>query len=230
MIDNDTEYLALKKQCNNGLYQFSQPSGYDKSKWKDAPDTVNCPHWIFSEEYALTRKDFKLSWHTPYVIDGGISFHAEIHGDTLEMKTIQDGIVELGVIDQQSLKLERFRNRMICIQVDGKVKYEEDKFDDGTGKIRFYFFDDPEYILWQVQYFDYIANDERFIVVKARSKNEAKVIAWNESCYSNHNIDPETFKAWEYSGPYIISRDPKLSDDVMQTQTLLCEEYDKEYC
>ena len=44
MIDNDTEYLALKKQCNNGLYQVSQPSGYDKSKWKDAPDTVNCPH------------------------------------------------------------------------------------------------------------------------------------------------------------------------------------------
>lgn len=105
MIDNDTEYLALKNQCNNGLYQFSQPSGYDKSKWKDAPDTVNCPHWIFSEEYALTHKDFKLRWHTPYVIDGGISFHAEIHGDTLEMKTIQDGIVELGVIDRKSLKL-----------------------------------------------------------------------------------------------------------------------------
>ena len=55
MIDAETEYLALKKQCNNGLYQVSQPSGYDKSKWKDAPDTVNCPHWIFSEEYALTN-------------------------------------------------------------------------------------------------------------------------------------------------------------------------------
>ena len=229
MIDNDTEYLALKKQCNNGLYQFSQPSGYDKSKWKDAPDTVNCPRWIFSEEYALTQKDFKLRWHTPYVIDGGISFHAEIHGDSLKMKTIQDGIVELGVIDRKSLKLERFRNRMICIQVDAKVEYEEGKFDDGPGKINVSFFDDSEYILWQVQYFDYIANDETFIVVKARSKNEAKVIAWNHSCYRNHNIDPETFKAWEYDGPYIISRDPKLSDDVMKTQILLCEEYDKKY-
>ena len=141
MIDNGTEYLALKKQCNNGLYQFSQPSGYDKSKWKFAPDTVNCPHWIFSEEYALTHKDFHLSWHTPYIIDGGISFHAEIHGDTLEMKTIQDGIVELGVIDSKSVKLERFRKRMICIQVDAKVKYEEGKFDDGTGKINVSFFD-----------------------------------------------------------------------------------------
>lgn len=143
MIDNDTEYLAMKKQCNDGLYQFSQPSGYDKSKWKYAPDTVNCPHWIFSEEYALTQKDFHLSWHTPYAIDGGISFNAKLHGDTLEMKTIQDGIVELGVIDRKSLKLERFRNRMISIQVDAKVKYEEGKFDDGPGKIHVFFLRRP---------------------------------------------------------------------------------------
>lgn len=51
----------------------------------------------------------------------------------------------------------------------------------------------------------------------------------NVQLSKNEIIDPETFKAWEYSGPYIISRDPKLSDDVMKTQILLCEEYDKKY-
>ena len=100
---------------------------------------------------------------------------------------------------------------------------------EASGKIHISYFEDPEYVLWNVQYFDYIANDELFRVVKARSKNEAKVIAWHNSCYRNHNIDPETFKVWEYDGPYIITRDPKLSDDIMKTQILLCEEYDKEY-
>ena len=124
-------------------------------------------------------------------MDGGIDVDIKVGCDgTLSIKTIQDGIVELGTLDHYSMKLERFRN---------------------------------------VQYFDYIANDELFKVVRARSKNEAKVIAWHESCYRNHNIDPGTFKVWEYDGPYIITRDPKLSDDIMKTQMLLCEEYDKEY-
>ncbi len=86
-----------------------------------------------------------------------------------------------------------------------------------------------ECILWQVQYFDYIANDETFIVVKAKSKNEAKVIAWHHSCYRNHDIDPETFKVWEYTGPYIIERDFTLSDDIMDAQVRLCEAYDEKY-
>ena len=226
MIDNDTEYDSLKKLCNDGLYQFTQPSCYDKSKLKDAPDTVNCPHWVFSEEYALTQKEFRLYWHTPWVIDGGITFSVELKDGTLEMESIKDGIVAMGVLDRAFLKLERYQNRMIDIQVDAMSVYVEGNID--SGKIAVSYFNDPTYILWNVQYFDYIANDEVFRVVRARSKNEAKVIAWHDSCYKNHNIDPETFKCWEYNGPHIIARDTKLTDEVMKTQLLLCEKYDKE--
>lgn len=210
MISNENTYQTLKSLCNNAICQR------DKE-----------PRWIVSEEYALTKKDFQIGWHTPGVMDGGIDVDIKVGCDgTLFIKTIQDGIVELGTLDHYSMKLERFRNRMITIKIDANT---DNPYNDGSGKIQVVAIDDPEYIMWQVQYFDYIANDELFKVVRARSKNEAKVIAWHNSCYRNHNIDPETFKVWEYDGPYIITRDPKLSDDIMKTQILLCEEYDKKY-
>ena len=210
MNSNENTYQTLKSLCNNSICQ------HDKD-----------PRWIVSEEYALTKKDFKINWHTPGVMDGGIDVDIKVGCDgTLSIKTIQDGIVELGTLDHYSMKLERFRNRMISIIIDANT---DNPYNDGSGKIQVVAIDDPEYIMWQVQYFDYIANDELFKVVRARSKNEAKVIAWHNSCYRNHNIDPETFKVWEYDGPYIITRDPKLSDDIMKTQILLCEEYDKKY-
>lgn len=229
MIDHDTEYYSLKKLCNGELYQFTEPVGSSQEQWhKLTPQSqVPCPHWVFSEEYALTHKEFRLNWHTPYVIDGGISASVAIDFDgTLKVKTIKDGIVEMGVLAREELKLERYRNRMISIKIDARSSYEIRSADDGSGKIHISYFDDPEYVLWNVQYFDYIANDEVFRVVRARSKNEAKVIAWHESCYDNHNIDPETFKCWKYDGPHIIARDTKLTDEVMKTQLLLCEEYD----
>lgn len=210
MTSNENTYQTLKSLCNNSICQRD----------KD-------PRWIVGEEYALTKKDFKIGWHTPGVMDGGIDVDIKVGCDgTLSIKTIQDGIVELGTLDHYSMKLERFRNRMITIIIDANT---DNPYNDGSGKIQVVAIDDPEYIMWQVQYFDYIANDELFKVVRARSKNEAKVIAWHESCYRNHNIDPDTFKVWEYDGPYIITRDPKLSDDIMKTQILLCEEYDKKY-
>jgi hypothetical protein len=161
-------------------------------------------------------------------MDGGIEVSIKVLDDgTLKIQSIKDGFISMGTLDSFCMKLERFQNRMIVITVDAAVKCSFGR--DGSGRIKVSTFDDPTYIMWQVQYFDYIANDELFKVVRARSKNEAKVIAWHESCYRNHNIDPETFKVWEYDGPYIITRDPKLSDDIMKTQMLLCEEYDKKY-
>ena len=231
MIDNDTEYYSLKKLCNGELYQFTEPAGSSQLQFnKLSPESqVLCPHWVFSEEYALTHKEFRLDWHTPYVIDGGISASVAIDFDgTMQVKTIKDGIVEMGTLDRAELKLERYRNRMISIKIDARSSYEIRSADDGSGKIHISYFEDPEYVLWNVQYFDYIANDEVFRVVRARSKNEAKIIAWHDSCYDNHNIDPETFKCWEYNGPHIITRDTKLTDEVMKTQLLLCEKYDKE--
>jgi len=211
MTSNENTYQTLKSLCNNSICQRD----------KD-------PRWIVSEEYALTKKDFKINWHTPGVMDGGIDVDIKVGCDgTLSIKTIQDGIVELGTLDKYTMKLERFRNRMITIIIDANTN---NPYNDGSGKIQVVAIDDPEYILWQVQYFNYIANEEQFVVVKARSKNEAKVIAWHDSCYCYRNaINPDTFKVWEYSGPHIISRDPKFSDEEMKKQMLICEEYDKEY-
>jgi len=211
MTSNENTYQTLKSLCNNSICQRD----------KD-------PRWIVSEEYALTKKDFKINWHTPGVMDGGIDVDIKVGCDgTLFIKTIQDGIVELGTLDKYTMKLERFRNRMITIIIDANTN---NPYNDGSGKIQVVAIDDPEYILWQVQYFNYIANEEQFVVVKARSKNEAKVIAWHDSCYCYRNaINPDTFKVWEYSGPHIISRDPKFSDEEMKKQMLICEEYDKEY-
>lgn len=211
MTSNENTYRTLKSLCNNSICQRD----------KD-------PRWIVSEEYALTQKDFRIGWHTPGVMDGGIDVDIHVGCDgTLSIKTIQDGIVALGTLDKYTMKLERFRNRMITIIIDANA---DNPCNDGSGKIQVVAIDDPEYILWQVQYFNYIANEEQFVVVKARSKNEAKVIAWHDSCYCYRNaINPDTFKVWEYGGPHIISRDPKFSDEEMKKQMLICEEYDKEY-
>ena len=229
MNDNENKYTTLKAQCQDTVYQFTKPSGYDKTKWPQAPDTVKCPHWILSEEYALTQKDFSQFWHTPGVRDGGIEVDIKVDTDgTLKIQSIQDGFISMGTLDTFSMKLERNRNRMIEISVDANTRSSLGR--DGSGRITVSTYDDPEYILWQVQYFNYIANEEQFVVVKARSKNEAKVIAWHDSCYCYRNaINPDTFKVWEYSGPRIISRDPKFSDEEMKKQMIICEEYDKEY-
>ena len=227
MIDNDSEYKALKELCRNEIYQFTQPIGNPHKGCDKPPKTIAVPHWVFSEEYVLTKKDFKLRWHTYGVIDGGLFFDADIADGELRMKTIRDGIVEMGSPDHQSLKLERYRNRMIAIKVDADAIYDVHT-DGGSGKIHVSFFDDPKYVLWTVQYFDYIANEERFVMVRARSKNEAKVIAWQNSCYSRHNIEPDHYKAYKYY-PYVITQASEtVSADVMATQKLICDNYDKE--
>lgn len=202
MNEHENLYLKFKEQSNNAVYQIE-----------------GCPKWLIAEEYALTTKDFELSWHTPGVMDGGIDVEVTVnHDGILSIKSAHDGFAMMTPIDRYTMQLERYRNRMITVRVD-----------ESSGKIQVATFDDPEYILWQVHYFDYIANDEVFKVVKARSKNEAKVIAWHDSCYWQRPINPENYKVWEYDGPHIIARCPKLTDDIMKTQMLLCEEYDKEY-
>ena len=55
MTTNENTYQTLKSLCNNSICQ----------RGKD-------PRWIVSEEYALTKKDFRIGWHTPGVMDGGI--------------------------------------------------------------------------------------------------------------------------------------------------------------
>ena len=228
MIDNDSEYKALKELCRNEIYQFTQSSGYDKAQFQKAEETLVCPHWVFSEEYALNQKKFELYWHTSWVIDGGITMSATLdENNELRIETIRDGIICLGVIDAKTIQLEKGRNRMITINVDAQVKFVEScKY--GSGKINISYFDDPDYILWTVQYFDYIANEETFVTVRARSKNEAKVIAWANSCYKLHDIDPDNYKAYEYIEPHILTANTeKISDVVMEHQLLLCKMYDQ---
>ena len=229
MIDDEQEYKALQKLCRNEIYQFTtQVPEHIKKTWSKAPDHFMCPHWVFSEEYALSKKEFSLHWHTPGVMDGGIIFDAFIGtGNTLYTKTIQDGFIELGIIDHQEIELERGRNRMISIQVSEDFTYDIHP-KDGAGKISISYFDDPAYILWTVQYFDYIANEEKFVVVRARTRNEAKVIAWAESCYSSKDINPETFNAYKYTEPNVLTVDTeRITKPVMEHQLLLCKMYDE---
>ena len=242
MIDNDTEYKALKKLCRNESFQFTQkvPERI-KKKWSKAPDTFSCPHWVLSEDYILAHPKSKLYWHTPGVFDGGLIFHAELGVDNrLSMQTIRDGIVEMGMTDHASLQLEPYRNRMIVIQLDADVIYDVHT-DGGTGKINVSFFDDPDYVLWTVKYFDYIANRDAFVTVRARSANEAKVVAWYHSpwhqCQNEEKpIDPMYFDAVPYRPVQVLTRAGDkstglndLSDAVMATQIAICEKYDKEH-
>ncbi len=229
MIDIDAEYIALKKLCRNESFQFTQkvPERI-KKQWSKAPDTFSCPHWVLSEDYILAHPNAKLYWHTPGVFDGGIIFHAELGADNrLLMKTIRDGIVEMGMTDHTVLQLEPYRNRMIVIQLDADVIFDVHT-DGGTGKINVSFFDDPKYILWTVQYYNYIACEEQFVTVRARSKNEAKVIAWANSCYANRDIDPDHYTAYEYTEPHVLTANTeKITKPAMEHQLLLCKMYDQ---
>lgn len=240
MIDNDSEYKALKELCRNEIFQFTQPSGYDIVQFPKTEETLDCPHWVFSEEYALKQKKFELYWHTSWVIDGGITMSATIdENNELHIVTIRDGIICLGVIDAKTIQLEKGRNRMITVNVDAQVKFVEScKY--GSGKIHVSFFDDPKYVLWTVKYFDYIANRDAFVTVRARSANEAKVVAWYHSpwhqCQNEEKpIDPMYFDAVPYRPVQVLTRAGEkstglndLSDAVMATQIAICEKYDKE--
>ena len=237
MIDNDEEYKALKKLCRNEIYQFEQKSGYDTTKWKDAPEFVKCPHWVFSEDYALKQKPFKLYWHTHGVIDGGVYVTAELKDDLrLVIGSHKDGICYMGCLDHKELQLDRYSNRMISINVNTEVTCNSHEY--GSALIQISYFNDPEYKLWTVKYFDYIAKMDAFVTVRARSENEAKVVAWYHSPWhtcqdENKPIDPQVFEVFEYTGPQIQTRkgyaelgQPDLSDAVLATQMALCEHYD----
>lgn len=241
MIDDETEYKSMKKLCRNEIFQFTAPSGYkpsEKHPW--LKETVNAPHWIFGEEYALTKKDFKLYWHTYGVIDGGIYVEGKISEDNrLLISVHKDGICYMGCLGRKELQLERYSNRMIEINVDANISYES-TYQDGTGEISISYFDDPDYVLWTVKYFDYIANRDAFVTVRARSANEAKVVAWYHSpwhqCQNEEKpIDPMYFDAVPYRPIQVLTRAGDkstglndLSDAVMATQIAICEKYDKE--
>ena len=234
MIDDETEYKSMKKLCRNEIFQFTAPSGY-------TPDeTVDAPHWIFGEEYALTKKDFKLYWHTYGVIDGGIYVTGEISADNkLIISVHKDGICYMGCLGRKELQLERYSNRMIDINVDANISYAT-SYKNGSGEIHISYFDDPDYVLWTVKYFDYMANRDAFVTVRARSANEAKVVAWYHSpwhqCQKEEKpIDPMYFDAVPYRPVQVLTRAGEkatglndLSDVVMATQIAICEKYDKE--
>ncbi len=241
MIDDETEYKSMKKLCRNEIFQFTAPSGYKHTeKNPNVKETVNAPHWIFSEEYALTKKDFKLYWHTYGVMDGGIYVEGEISADNkLIISVHKDGICYMGCLGRKELQLERYSNRMIDINVDANISYAT-SYKDGSGEINISYFDDPDYVLWTVKYFDYMANMDAFVTVRARSANEAKVVAWYHSpwhqCQKEERpIDPTVFYAFPYRPVQVLTRVGEkatglndLSDAVMATQMAICEKYDKE--
>lgn len=241
MIDDETEYKSMKKLCRNEIFQFTAPSGYKPDeKHPYIKETVNAPHWIFSEEYALTKKDFKLYWHTYGVMDGGIYVEGEISTDNrLLISVHKDGICYMGCLGRKELQLERYSNRMIEINVDANISYAT-TYDAGSGKISISYFDDPDYVLWTVKYFDYIANRDAFVTVRARSANEAKVVAWYHSpwhqCQNEEKpIDPMYFDAVPYHPVQVLTRAGEkatglndLNDAVMATQIAICDKYDKE--
>lgn len=209
----DEQYYSLKKLCNNEIYQFKRPAEWDKNKM------VDCGHWVFSEDYALSKKDFRLYWHTPGVMDGGIYCEAEIthyDKDRLSVKLHQDGFIYMGMLHHAELNLERFRNRMICVSV-GEL----------TNKIKISWFDDPEYVLWTVQYLDK-ESKEHLVNVRARTKNEAKVVAWADSCYKDEAINPEQFLACKYNNQVLTMGNSKANHAVLENQIFICDEYDEE--
>lgn len=222
MIDIDAEYNALKKLCRNEYFQFSQPVPESiKKKWPKAPDAFSCPHWVFSEDYILAHPDSKLYWHTPGVFDAGIICKAELVDSILRIRTQRDSFAAATSLDKYELQLEPYRNRMIEVNLDADVIYDMHT-DGGTGKINVSFFNDPTYILWTVHWFDYIANDEVYHTVRARTKNEAKVIAWSHSCYKNKDIEPDTFKVYQYTPHVLTAHTEKISKTVMDHMLTLC--------
>lgn len=106
-----TCYNDLKTLCNNEVHQFKRPAPWDDKK------EVPGAHWIFSEEYALNHEGFKLFWHTPGVMDGGVyvvaKFPKDGSKDKLLVEAHKDGFVPMGVLNRTEIKLERGKNRMI---------------------------------------------------------------------------------------------------------------------
>lgn len=226
MIDNQTEYLAIKKACNNEFVKTEKVVGSECANLF----TLYEVRWEFNEEYVMTHKSDRndvdlFRWHTPNVMDGGVSVSATlIQSDTkpgykeVLLKAISDGIVELGVIDTVRIQLERHRGRMYSIA-----------FNEKTRKFSVSYFDDVDREVFIVQYFDYIANAEIVRKVWARSENEAKIIAWAQSPYSNKPIVPENYSVCRNmaSTPKSLA-DVNLSDACYAQQLALCEAYDKE--
>lgn len=214
MIDNDEEYRSLKKLCDNKIYQFTAPAPWDKNK------TVGCPHWVFSEEYALTHDKFELYWHTPGVMDGGVYCEAKFNPlydkNTLVVELHQDGFIDMGVIQHAEIPMQRCRNRMLCLSID------EERND-----IQLSWFEDPDYTLWTVQYINK-SEEEQFVTVRAHSKNEAKVVAWGDSCYRDEPINPEAFKAYPYNPKILTMGQSKTYLAVLLSQIDICNKYDEE--
>jgi len=173
-------------------------------------------------------------------MDGGIYVKGEVSADNrLLISVHKDGICYMGCLGRKELQLERYSNRMIEINVDANIS-DATTYQEGSGEISISYFDDPDYVLWTVKYFDYIANRDAFVTVRARSANEAKVVAWYHSpwhqCQNEEKpIDPMYFDAVPYRPIQVLTRAGDkstglndLSDAVMATQIAICEKYDKE--
>lgn len=230
MIDHETEFLAIKKACNNKFEKDTTVIGSECG----GLFKLHQVQWYFNEDYVLGElahnrlnpDDVELfRWHTPAVMDGGISIRATLRQlqnndnfQELTITAINDGIVELGKADTISVQLERYRGRMHSIS-----------FDEKSCKFSLSRFDDPSFLVYMVQYFDYIANADIVTKVYARTKNDAKILAWAKSPYSNKPINPEQYTVTEeciYT-PHTRAM-LKISDDAYAQQMALCEAYDKE--
>lgn len=226
------DYIRMKKLCGNTVFQDSAVHLQD-----EVVHGPMLPRWTMAEEYILSAKYFGLYWHTPYVSDGGIYVTGKVSNGCLVVESHSDGGAGTGkMLDKSSVTLDRYANRMIQVNVDGEVSPGKDY---GTGKISIICTEDPSYRLWTVKFFDYIANYRVCVTVRARSMNEAKVIAWYYSPWHqcqefDKPIDPSLFEAHEYTPPQILTRsrptttgDDDIADTMMAKQIAICEQYDR---
>lgn len=61
-----------------------------------------------------------------------------------------------------------------------------------------------------------------------KNKNEAKVIAWADSCYRDETINPEQFSVYPYNPHILTMANSKTYYAVLTSQIHICDKYDEE--
>lgn len=210
MIDTDTEYRHLKERCNNAVYQYT-------SFRPDVTERIGLPQWAFSEEYALIHDDFRLYWHSP---KEALYCEAKLNplNNVLTIEVRKEGLNVLELLQHKEIQLEHIRNRMFYINVYMGIHGQN---------INISWFDDPEYVLWSVRYTD-PDNNVRHVTARARTKNEAKAIAWADSPYHEETIRPEMYTVTPYEPHELTMANSKAYLAVLLSQADICDRYDRQ--
>ena len=212
MIDTDATYYHLKKICNDAVYQYT---GYHP----DVTVRTELPEWVFSEEYALMHDDFRLYWHAPDNATWGAGIYCEAKlyplKNTILIDIFQDD--SRVSLKHAEIPLERIRNRMFFVHLQVGLTYG----------ISISWFDDPEYVLWSVRYTD-PDNNVRHVTARARTKNEAKAIAWADSPYHEETIRPEMYTVTPYEPHELTMTNSKAYLAVLLSQADICDRYDRQ--